>query len=168
MGISMVIAMTFGTLNAHTIGLNGYFGTNISDLKSVVLLGVIPLFSLLLLFLYPRAAVTCRYPISATSSGRSGEKVVVLSQLKQLQSQIEPHSCSTPLRPSMLIESDSAKAKRCSKSWLTCCVWPWKTAALRAIDHHTRGRLVVTFAYLNIQKIRLGERLAFSIENTRD
>ncbi|MFA0173288.1 histidine kinase, partial [Vibrio splendidus] len=85
------------------------------------------------------------------------EKVVVLSQLKQLQSQIEPHFLFNTLATiNVLIESDSAKAKLMLEKL---------TDLLRVTLKNSRNEqstiaqeVDLLDAYLNIQKIRLGER----------
>ncbi|MFA0421931.1 histidine kinase, partial [Vibrio sp. 10N.222.54.A1] len=111
-GVSMVIAMTLGTLNAH-YWLNGFFGSNLSDLKSVILLGVI-FCSVCYYYFYTREQqLRADNELEVAKRRQSDqEKVVVLSQLKQLQSQIEPHFLFNTLATiNVLIESDSAKAK---------------------------------------------------------
>ncbi len=57
--------------------------------------------------------------------------------------------------------SDSAKAKLMLEKVDWLAVWPWKTAAPAST---ITQEVDLLDAYLNIQKIRLGERLAFSVE----
>ena len=162
-GISMVIAMTFGTLNAH-YWLNGYFGANISDLKSVVLLGVI-FCSVCYYYFYTREQQLRADNELEVAKRRQAdqEKVVVLSQLKQLQSQIEPHFLFNTLATiNVLIESDSAKAKLMLEKLTDLLRVTLKNS--RTEQSTIAQEVDLLDAYLNIQKIRLDERLTFSIE----
>ncbi|NVN80035.1 MULTISPECIES: sensor histidine kinase [unclassified Vibrio] len=161
--ISMVVAMTFGTLNAH-YWLNGYFGSNISDLKSVVLLGVI-FCSVCYYYFYSREKQLRADNELEVAKRRQAdqEKVVVLSQLKQLQSQIEPHFLFNTLATiNVLIESDSAKAKLMLEKLTDLLRVTLKNS--RTEQSTIAQEVDLLDAYLNIQKIRLDERLAFSIE----
>lgn len=91
------------------------------------------------------------------------EKVVVLSQLKQLQSQIEPHFLFNTLATiNVLIESDSEKAKLMLEKLTDLLRVTLKNS--RTEQSTIAQEVDLLDAYLNIQKIRLGERLAFSIE----
>lgn len=162
-GISMVVAMTFGTLNAY-YWLNGFFGSNISDLKSVVLLGVI-FCSVCFYYFYTREQQLRADNELEVAKRRQAdqEKVVVLSQLKQLQSQIEPHFLFNTLATiNVLIESDSTKAKLMLEKLTDLLRVTLKNS--RTEQSTIVQEVDLLDAYLNIQKIRLDERLAFSIE----
>lgn len=100
-GISMVIAMTFGTLNAH-YWLNGYFGANISDLKSVVLLGVI-FCSVCYYYFYTREQqLRADNELKWPSVVRPIKKRLWCSvSLSNCKAKLNRISCSTHLRPSM-------------------------------------------------------------------
>ncbi|SHO58887.1 sensor histidine kinase [Vibrio quintilis] len=90
------------------------------------------------------------------------EKALILSQLKQLQSQIEPHFLfNTLANLSVLIDKDPAMAKILLEKL---------TDLLRATLKKNRGDLVtledelsLIDAYLGIQQVRLGERLNYEI-----
>ncbi|WP_308822302.1 histidine kinase, partial [Vibrio splendidus] len=156
-GISMVIAMTFGTLNAH-YWLNGYFGANISDLKSVVLLGVI-FCSVCYYYFYTREQQLRADNELEVAKRRQAdqEKVVVLSQLKQLQSQIEPHFLFNTLATiNVLIESDSAKAKLMLEKLTDLLRVTLKNS--RTEQSTIAQEVDLLDAYLNIQKIRRGNQ----------
>ncbi|MEZ8606082.1 sensor histidine kinase [Vibrio sp. 10N.239.311.G01] len=162
-GVSMVIAMTLGTLNAH-YWLNGFFGSNLSDLKSVILLGVI-FCSVCYYYFYTREQqLRADNELEVAKRRQSDqEKVVVLSQLKQLQSQIEPHFLFNTLATiNVLIESDSAKAKLMLEKLTDLLRVTLKNS--RTEQSTIAQEVDLLDAYLNIQKIRLGERLTFSIE----
>ncbi|MEZ9836333.1 sensor histidine kinase [Vibrio sp. 10N.261.52.C11] len=162
-GVSMVIAMTLGTLNAH-YWLNGFFGSNLSDLKSVMLLGVI-FCSVCYYYFYTREQqLRADNELEVAKRRQSDqEKVVVLSQLKQLQSQIEPHFLFNTLATiNVLIESDSAKAKLMLEKLTDLLRVTLKNS--RTEQSTIAQEVDLLDAYLNIQKIRLGERLTFSIE----
>lgn len=164
--ISMVFALTFGTLNAH-YWLNGFFGEGISELKSVIFLGVI-FCSVSYYYFYTREQKLRADNELEVAKRRQAdqEKVVVLSQLKQLQSQIEPHFLFNTLATvSALIETDSDKAK---------LMLDKLTELLRVTLRNSRSEQSTIAqesdlldAYLNIQKIRLGERLTFSIDKSQ-
>ncbi|KAB0478625.1 sensor histidine kinase [Vibrio chagasii] len=162
-GVSMLIAMVVGTLNAH-YWLNGFFGSNLSDLKSVILLGVI-FCSVCYYYLYTREQQLRADNELEVAKRRQAdqEKVVVLSQLKQLQSQIEPHFLFNTLATiNVLIESDSAKAKLMLEKLTDLLRVTLKNSLT---EQSTIAQEVdLLDAYLNIQKIRLDERLTFSIE----
>ncbi|MFA0334551.1 sensor histidine kinase [Vibrio sp. 10N.222.54.B2] len=162
-GVSMVIVMTLGTLNAH-YWLNGFFGSNLSDLKSVILLGVI-FCSVCYYYFYTREQqLRADNELEVAKRRQSDqEKVVVLSQLKQLQSQIEPHFLFNTLATiNVLIESDSAKAKLMLEKLTDLLRVTLKNS--RTEQSTIAQEVDLLDAYLNIQKIRLGERLTFSIE----
>ncbi|MEZ9654296.1 sensor histidine kinase [Vibrio splendidus] len=162
-GISMVVAMTAGTLNAH-YWLNHSFGDSFSDLKSVMLLGVI-FCSVCYYYFYTKGEQLRAENELEIAKRRQADqdKVVVMSQLKQLQSQIEPHFLFNTLATiSVLIETDSAKAKLMLEKLTDLLRVTLKNSRT---DQSTVSQEVdLIDAYLNIQKIRLAERLEFSIE----
>ncbi|MBW3695218.1 sensor histidine kinase [Vibrio sp. T187] len=160
---SMLIAIALGTINAQ-YWLNGFLGESFSELKSVVLLGVIFCAICYYYFYTKEQKLIADNELEVAKRRQADqEKVVVLSQLKQLQSQIEPHFLfNTLANISVLIETDSDKAKLMLEKL---------TDLLRATLNNSRNEqstigqeLDLIDAYLNIQKIRLGERLKFSIE----
>lgn len=163
-GISMLFAITAGTLNAH-YWLNDFFGNSLSELKSVIFLGVI-FCSVSYYYFYTREQKLRADNELEVAKRRQAdqEKVVVLSQLKQLQSQIEPHFLFNTLATiSVLIETDSEKAK---------LMLDKLTELLRVTLRNSRNEQSTIAqesdlldAYLNIQKVRLGERLSFTIDN---
>ncbi len=162
-GTSMVIAMTFGTLNAH-YWLNEYIGANISTLKASVLLGAI--FCSVCYYYFYTQEKQWRADNELEMAKRrqaKQEKAVVLSQLKQLQSQIEPHFLFNTLATiNVLIESDSAKAKLLLEKLTDLLRVTLKNS--RTEQSTITQEVDLLEAYLDIQKIRLGDRLAFSIE----
>ncbi|WP_146455272.1 sensor histidine kinase [Vibrio splendidus] len=162
-GISMLVAMTVGTLNAH-YWLNGFFGDNFSGLKSVMLLGVI-FCSVCYYYFYTRGEQLRAENELEIAKRRQAdqEKVVVMSQLKQLQSQIEPHFLFNTLATiSVLIDTDGAKAKLMLEKLTDLLRVTLKNS--RADQSTVSQEVDLIDAYLNIQKIRLAERLEFSIE----
>ncbi|WP_210444669.1 sensor histidine kinase, partial [Vibrio crassostreae] len=144
--------------------LNGFFGANISDLKSVVLLGVI-FCSVCYYYFYTREQQLRADNELEVAKRRQAdqEKVVVLSQLKQLQSQIEPHFLFNTLATiNVLIESDSVKAKLMLEKLTDLLRVTLKNS--RTEQSTIAQEVDLLDAYLNIQKIRLGDRLVYSIE----
>jgi len=161
--ISMTVAVIAGTINAQ-YWLNGHFGDNLSDLKSVMFLGAI-FCAMCFYYFYSREQklVADNALEVAKRKQADQDKVVVLSQLKQLQSQIEPHFLFNTLATiNVLIETDSEKAKLMLEKLTELLRVTLKNS--RSEQSTVEQELALIDAYLNIQKIRLGERLAFSIE----
>ncbi|RJQ65345.1 MAG: sensor histidine kinase [Desulfobacteraceae bacterium] len=93
----------------------------------------------------------------------SGEKQVLESDLKRLQAQIEPHFLFNTLSNVVgLMDADSAKAK----SMLLDLIHYLRTTLGRTRDSTgTLGEEAELIkAYLNIFKIRMGDRLGFTID----
>jgi sensor histidine kinase YesM len=93
----------------------------------------------------------------------AGEKAAIESSLRLLQAQVEPHFLFNTLSNVLsLIDTEPAKGK----SMLTDLIRYLRTSLSRTLPHITTlGQEMETIrAYLNIQQIRLGDRLVFTID----
>ena len=93
----------------------------------------------------------------------SSEKEALEAKLRLLQAQIEPHFLFNTLSNVLsLIDRDPAKGK----SMLTDLIHYLRTSLSRTLPDRTTldQEIEIIRAYLNIQKIRMGERLHFTIE----
>ncbi len=161
---SMVFSLIVGTLNAR-FWLDEYLDDSQSGMKSVVLLGIV-FCTICYYYFYTKEQKLVAENALETAKRRQADqdKALVQSQLKQLQSQIEPHFLFNTLATiSALIETDNDKAKLMLEKL---------TELLRVTLKNSRNEqstieqeLALINAYLGIQKIRLGERLTFSINS---
>jgi sensor histidine kinase YesM len=160
---TLSISMIVGTLNAQywindLLGVDGW-----NNLKPVILLGLI-FTGFCFYFFYSKEQKLIADKELETLKRKQieQEKVLLVSQLKQLQSQIEPHFLFNTLATiSVLIETDSNKAKLMLEKL---------TELLRATLNNTRHQhttveqeVSLVEAYLKIQQIRLGDRLEYAI-----
>ncbi|OCH23796.1 sensor histidine kinase [Aliivibrio sp. 1S128] len=163
--IAMVFTVIFGTLHAF-IWLKKYddFST-IEALKPVVLLGLI--FSIICFYYFHtnEQKLLAEQELEVAKRKQSEqEKALVLSQLSQLQSQIEPHFLfNTLANISALIELDNNKAKLMLEKLTDLLRGTLKTSRKPLISLEQETELLS--AYLAIQQIRLGERLNYDIDN---
>jgi sensor histidine kinase YesM len=160
---TLSFSMVFGILNAQ-YWLNDFLGDGgWSNLKPVILLGLI-FTGFCYYFFYSKEQKLIADKEFETLKRKQieQEKALLASQLKQLQSQIEPHFLFNTLATiSVLIETDSNKAKLMLEKL---------TELLRATLNNTRHQqttveqeVSLVEAYLKIQQIRLGERLNYVI-----
>ncbi|MGU3841256.1 sensor histidine kinase, partial [Vibrio diabolicus] len=158
---SLVACLLFGVINAQ-FWLGEYFG--ISDMIPVGLMGL--LFSGMCYFYFysrEKEAVAQRELESIKREKAEQDRALLLSQLKQMQSQIEPHFLfNTLANISALMSQDVDKAKLMLEQL---------TALLRATlkssrEEHTTidNETALIEAYLGIQQTRLGDRLSYKIE----
>lgn len=163
--IAMVFTVIFGTLHAFIL-LKKYddFST-IEALKPVVLLGLI--FSIICFYYFHtnEQKLLAEQELEVAKRKQSEqEKALVLSQLSQLQSQIEPHFLfNTLANISALIELDSNKAKLMLEKLTDLLRGTLKTSRKPLISLEQESELLS--AYLAIQQIRLGDRLNYDIDN---
>jgi sensor histidine kinase YesM len=160
---TLSFSMVFGTLNAQ-YWVNDFLGEDgWSNLKPVILLGLI-FTSFCYYYFYSKEQKLIADKELETLKRKQieQEKVLLVSQLKQLQSQIEPHFLFNTLATiSVLIETDSDKAKLMLEKL---------TELLRATLNNTRHQqttveqeVSLVEAYLKIQQVRLGDRLDYAI-----
>lgn len=159
--LSLTACLLFGVINAQ-FWLGEYFG--ISGMLPVLLMGL--LFSGMCYFYFhsrEKEAIAQRELESIKREKAEQERALLLSQLKQMQSQIEPHFLfNTLANISALMSQDVDKAKQMLEQL---------TALLRATlkssrEEHTTidNETALLEAYLGIQQTRLGDRLSYKIE----
>lgn len=162
--LALAGAMVLGTTNAY-IWLNQYPGFDtLAALKPVMMLGL--MFTALCFFYFyaHEQKLVAENALEVAKRRQSEqEKALLLSQLKQLQSQIEPHFLfNTLANVNALIASEPHKAQRMLEKL---------TDLLRSSMRHREGvstlkdELELIDAYLGIQSIRLGNRLRYSLPN---
>ncbi|MCQ9051450.1 sensor histidine kinase [Vibrio diabolicus] len=159
--LSLTACLLFGVINAQ-FWLGEYFG--ISGMLPVLLMGL--LFSGMCYFYFhsrEKEAIAQRELESIKREKAEQERALLLSQLKQMQSQIEPHFLfNTLANISALMSQDVDKAKLMLEQL---------TALLRATLKSSReerttidNETALLEAYLGIQQTRLGDRLSYKIE----
>ncbi|MEZ9624469.1 sensor histidine kinase [Aliivibrio fischeri] len=163
--LAMMLSITLGTFHA-SLWLNKYedFAT-LEALQPIVLLGLI--FTAICFYYFHAAEKTMLAEQALALSKRKQleqEKTLVLSQLSQLQSQIEPHFLfNTLANISALIELDSNKAKLMLEKLTDLLRGSLKTNRNPLIT--VEQEIELLNAYLSIQQIRLGDRLTYEIDN---
>lgn len=162
--LSMGFAIVFGTANAH-IWLSAYSGYDASSgLLPVLILGIIFTGVCFNYFYHYEQKLIAEAELEKVKRKESEkEKALVLSQLSQLQSQIEPHFLfNTLANIAALIDNDSGKAKAMLNSLTELLRANLRNSreSLTSVEHE----LEMLSAYLGIQKIRLGERLDYEID----
>ncbi|MBD1569327.1 MULTISPECIES: sensor histidine kinase [Aliivibrio] len=163
--LAMVLSITLGTFHA-SLWLNKYddFAT-LEALQPIVLLGLI--FTAICFYYFHATEKTMLAEQALALSKRKQleqEKALVLSQLSQLQSQIEPHFLfNTLANISALIELDSNKAQLMLEKLTDLLRGSLKTNRNPLITIEQEIELLN--AYLSIQQIRLGDRLTYDIDN---
>lgn len=166
--ISLAGAMVFGTMNAYWwLSIYDRFA-DLSQLKPVMVLGFIFSVTCFFYFYTHEQKLLAQKELETAKRIQSEqEKALVLSQLRQLQSQIEPHFLfNTLANVNALISHDPKTAQHMLDKL---------TELLRGTLHNSRqshstleAELNLVDAYLAIQQIRLGERLSYQINNLLD
>ncbi|ANU36737.1 histidine kinase [Vibrio scophthalmi] len=160
--ISLTSSVLLGSLNAW-LWLDGYLGESLNDLLPVVMLGVI--FSgMCFYYFYNREqqAIAGQLLEETKRKQAEQEKALILSQLMQMQSQIEPHFLfNTLANISALMSQDVTKA-RMMLDKLTELLRT-TLANSRLAETTVNDEIRQLSAYLAIQKVRLDERLNFTI-----
>lgn len=161
---SVISALVFGSINAGW--WLGYFGGSraAAGIESVIMLGAIFTVTCYYYFYAHEQKIIADKELERLKRVQSEqEKAIVLGELKQLQSQIEPHFLfNTLANINVLIEHDPSKAQR---------MLTQLTELLRATLKKNRTQLStireeldLVSAYLEIQQIRLGDDFTFDIE----
>ncbi|MFM2588037.1 sensor histidine kinase [Vibrio sp. TBV020] len=162
---SLVVAMVLGTTNAY-VWLHTYDNfSDLSQLKPVVVLGFIFTVTCFFYFYtYEQKLVAQRELEKAKRIQSEHEKALVLSQLRQLQSQIEPHFLFNTLANVNALISHDPKTAQHMLDKLTELL---RGTLLNSRESNSSidAELNLIDAYLAIQKIRLGERLDYRIDN---
>ncbi|SIO94750.1 sensor histidine kinase [Vibrio spartinae] len=163
--IALICCLILGSTNAIYWSYPISYNEFIASLKVTVSLGFI--FSLVCIsFLYIHEQKLNAQNALEVSKRKQSEqkKTLALSQLKQLQSQIEPHFLfNTLANLDVLIDTDPRKAKQLLGHF---------TDLLRGgLKKYRKGvtylseELSLVDSYLAIQKIRLGDRLSYTVKS---
>lgn len=163
--MSLTGSMCLGSVNAYYV-LKKYddFAT-LSQLKPVVILGfVFTCTCFVFFYAHEQKLIAQKEAEIAKRKQSEHEKAMVLSQLKQLQSQIEPHFLfNTLANVSVLIEQDPKQAQIMLEKLTDLLRGTLKSSRQEYSSLNTELEMVD--AYLAIQQIRLGSRLSYSIDN---
>ena len=163
--ISMLCGLLLGTLNA-SLWLQRYehFST-LESLKPVIFLGII--FTAICFYLFhtnEQKAIADKALEVAKRQQSEQEKALILSQLNQLQSQIEPHFLFNTLANIQALMELDTKRSSMMLSKLTELLrgtLSINRSSLTNLEQETQ----LLNAYLDIQKIRLDDRLSFRFDN---
>ncbi|MCW8332366.1 sensor histidine kinase [Vibrio paucivorans] len=162
---SLLVAMVLGSGNAY-FWLNKYEKfSHIGSMKPVVFLGFVFTVACFFYFYAHEQKLQAQKALEVAKRKQSEqEKALILSQLKQLQSQIEPHFLFNTLANINALISSEPKSAQMMLERLTDLL---RGTLQSSRQKHTnlQGELDLVDAYLSIQKIRLGNRLNFTIDN---
>lgn len=163
-GLSILFSFVFGTLNAYLVLSHYSAFSGFSDIVPVAFLGLVLTAGCFFYFYaYEQKMIAERELEIAKRKQSEQEKALILSQLKQLQSQIEPHFLfNTLANIQVLIDSEPTQAKQMLSKLTDLMRATLKTNTKELIS--LREELVLADAYLGIHQVRLGERLQYSID----
>ena len=163
--VALSIAMVAGSINAY-LWLQQFDGFgDFAGMRPVLFLGLIfTTITFYFFYAYEQTATAQKELATARQTQSEQEKTLLLSHLKQLQSQIEPHFLfNTLANISAMIDSNPTGARTMLERL---------TELLRgALAQNRKGSVRLTQelelidAYLGIQAIRLGSRLQYTIVN---
>jgi sensor histidine kinase YesM len=162
--LSLTASVCLGSLNAYFI-VSKYPGfDDLSGLKPVIFLGLIFTVCCFYYFYSQEKHIALQKEVQdAKRLQTEQEKALIEGQLKQLQSQIEPHFLfNTLANINALIEYDTKAAKAMLEKLTE--LLRGSLASHRAKTVTLQSEMDLVSAYLGIQKIRLGDRLEFTIE----
>ncbi|MEZ8824233.1 sensor histidine kinase [Vibrio amylolyticus] len=162
---SLVISMIVGTSNA-AFWLEEYSNfDNIYKLKPVIFLGFIfTVICFVYFYIYEQKLLAQKELETAKRKQAEQEKALVMSQLKQLQSQIEPHFLfNTLANINALIDQQPSEARLMLEKLTDLLRGTLKIN--RQSTTSVSGELDLINAYLSIQQVRLGDRLTYQIDN---
>lgn len=162
---SLTGAMVFGTFNAY-FWLSRYDKfADLNEMRPVVVLGFIFTTTCFFYFYsYEQKLIAQKELEKAKRIQSEQEKALLLSQLRQLQSQIEPHFLFNTLANVNALISDDPKAAQRMLEKLTDLLRGTLDNSRQTMST-LQAELDLLDAYLAIQKIRLGERLNYRIDN---
>ncbi|WP_162046123.1 sensor histidine kinase [Vibrio taketomensis] len=160
---SLSLGVIFGSINAW-FWLNSYMGSNFSDLLPVILLGII--FSAMCFYYFynrEQQAIAGKLLEETKRKQAEQEKALILSQLKQMQSQIEPHFLFNTLANISALMSDDVAKARMMLDKLTELLRTTLTNS-RSAETVVQNEVRLLEAYFAIQKVRLDTRLEYQIQ----
>jgi sensor histidine kinase YesM len=166
--ISFIGCVLLGSLNAVFWLKSTRPASFASDLQPTIFLGIIFSVACLIFFDIYEKKIRAQGDLEKARLQQSEqEKALVLSQLKQLQSQIEPHFLfNTLANLSVLIDKDPAMAKQLLEKLTDLLRVTLKKSRRDWVSLPDELFLIET--YLSIQQIRLGSRLTYTITHPPD
>ncbi|WP_295895350.1 sensor histidine kinase [uncultured Vibrio sp.] len=162
---SLTVSMIVGTSNA-AFWLEEYSNfDNVYKLKPVIFLGfVFTVICFVYFYIYEQKLLAQKELETVKRKQAEQEKALVMSQLKQLQSQIEPHFLfNTLANINALIDHQPNEARLMLEKLTDLLRGTLKIN--RQSTTSVSGELELIDAYLSIQHIRLGDRLSYQIDN---
>jgi len=163
--VALFCALILGSMNANYWLKQYEQFSSLQSLKPVVFLGLIFTAICFYFFHVSEQQVLAEKALEIAKRKQSEqEKTLILSQLNQLQSQIEPHFLfNTLANIQALIELDPQKASvmLAKLTELLRGTLSINRSSLTNLEQETQ----LLSAYLDIQKIRIGERLNYQIDN---
>jgi len=162
---SFVCSIILGTSNA-AFWLDQYSNVNnFTKLTPVIFLGfVFTAICFLYFYIYEQKILAQTELETAKRKQAEQEKTLIMSQLKQLQSQIEPHFLFNTLANINALIDQHPQNARLMLEKLTNLLRS-TLQVNRQSNTSISGELELIDAYLSIQYIRLGERLTYKIDN---
>ncbi|MCL9776265.1 sensor histidine kinase [Vibrio methylphosphonaticus] len=163
-GLSLVGAVCLGTLNAY-LWLKQYPGFDEwQGLKPILLLGLIfTAISFYFFYVQEKQFLLQQQVEQAKFEKATQDKALIESELKQLQSQIEPHFLfNTLANINVLIDYDKNQAKEVLDKLTVLLRGSMSRHRERQVD--VASEIALIEAYLGIQQVRLGERLTYNID----
>lgn len=160
--VSLSISLLVGTLNAQ-FWVQDHFGKGVDELKSVIMLGLV-FTGICYYYFYTREQKVLAEQAIETLKRQQveQEKALLLSQLKQMQSQIEPHFLfNTLANINALLSTDISKAGLMLEK-LTALLRVTLTSSRESYTSIISEQEMLV-AYLAIQQIRLGDRLCYEV-----
>ena len=166
--IALLSALIFGSINAFYWLINYPGFSSFKSFSSIIFLaGMFSVICLYFFYINEQKTLTEQALETAKRKQLEQEKTLILSQLNQLQSQIEPHFLfNTLANIRALIEFDNSKAIIMLEK-LTELLRGTLNANRLSLTSLTKETELLS-AYLDIQKIRLGDRLKYQINNNVD
>ncbi|NVD08941.1 sensor histidine kinase [Vibrio sp. JPW-9-11-11] len=162
---SVTGAMVFGTVNAY-LWLSRYEKfSDLNEMRPVVVLGFIFTATCFFYFYTHEQKLIAQKELETAKRIQSDqEKALLMSQLRQLQSQIEPHFLFNTLANVNALISQDPQAAQHMLGKLTELLRGTLNNS-RQTESTLEAELDLLDAYLAIQKIRLGDRLNYQVDN---
>lgn len=167
--IGVIVGLSIGMINLLMVVFGNPFKIDFREHWAMILgnLGMSALFSLIVFYFFYTTYRVQRLHREVSEhqlQAARKDKDLMHSRLKLMQSQIEPHFLfNTLANVQGLIDQDSAAAKRLVGELTTML----RASLRRTRQEYTRlsEELTIVRSYLAIQSIRMGDRLAFSVES---
>ena len=167
-GIGVTVGLAIGMVNLLSVIFGNPFQIDFREQWALVLgnMAISAVFSLIVFYFFYTTYRVQRLHREVTEhqlQAAQKDKDLMLSELKLMQSQIEPHFLfNTLANVQGLIDQDSAAAKRLVGELTTML----RASLRRTRQEQTRleEELTIVRSYLAIQSIRMGDRLQFTVD----